>query len=135
MSLFAFGGAPASAQTVGDVIGTCAPIISEEYNGDTSRYGQCIAAVSDFLSAIGAPSGETNAQVVNLVVALTELYQDTDGCLTPQTELPQAISTAGNASTDAEQRAQILQVSATVASCQVDQTASIFDPSRPPSDF
>jgi hypothetical protein len=63
--------------------------------------------------------------LADLVVELVKLYQETPNCLTPQTELPQAIDVAAAASSDTDQQAQILEVRATVADCSVQRTAAI----------
>lgn len=107
------------------VLEVCAPVISEEYDGDRTRWGQCVAAVDGFLKAVGAPSDETNAIIADLVVALTELYEDEEQCLIEETELPQAIELAAQLSTDDVQQAQIIEISATIRDCETFTTAAI----------
>jgi hypothetical protein len=118
---------PASAQSgsIDAVMQVCAPVIDQEYQGDVSRYGQCVQAVKSFVAVVGAPSDGTNQQVADLAVALTTLYQDLDKCLTPETELPEALDVAAAASNDEQQRAQIIEVRATIYSCEVGTTAAI----------
>lgn len=110
------------------VMSTCTPVIGEEYDGNRDRWGQCIAAVDGFLKAIGAPSDDTNAIIADLVVALTELYQDEEQCLIEDTELPQAIELAAQKSTDDVQQAQILEISATIKDCERFTTAAVRVP-------
>lgn len=107
------------------VMAICAPVVGEEYDGDRDRWGQCIAAVDGFLKGIGAPSEATNETVAELVAALVELYQDEEQCLIEETELPIAIETAAQLSTDGVQQAQILEISATIKDCQRITTAAI----------
>jgi hypothetical protein len=108
------------------VISVCAPVISEQYDGDKDRWGTCVAAVQSFLDAIGTPSATTDATVADLVVALTELYEDDLlNCRLVETELPQAILLAAERVTDEEQEAQIIEISATIADCAQFATAAI----------
>lgn len=107
------------------VMSICAPVVGEEYDGDKDRWGQCIAAVDGFLKVIGAPSEAANETIAELVAALVELYQDEQQCLIEDTELPIAIETAAQLSTDGVQQAQILEISATIKDCQVITTAAI----------
>ena len=107
------------------VMAVCAPVVGEEYDGERDRWGQCIAAVDGFLKGIGAPSEATNETVAELVAALVELYQDEEDCLIEETELPIAIETAAQLSTDGVQQAQILEISATIRDCQAITTAAI----------
>lgn len=107
------------------VMAICTPVVGEEYDGDRDRWGQCIAAVDGFLKGIGAPSEATNETIAELVAALVELYEDEEQCLIEETELPIAIETAAQLSTDGVQQAQILEISATIKDCQVITTAAI----------
>lgn len=107
------------------VMTICTPVVGEEYDGDRDRWGQCIAAVAGFLKGIGAPSEATNETIAELVAALVELYEDEEQCLIEETELPIAIETAAQLSTDGVQQAQILEISATIKDCQVITTAAI----------
>lgn len=107
------------------VMAICTPVIGEEYNGDKDRWGECIAAVDGFLKGIGAPSEATNETVAELVAALVELYQNEKECIIDETELPIAIETAAQLSTDEVQQAQIIEISATIRDCQVLTTAAI----------
>lgn len=110
------------------VMSICAPVVGEEYDGNKNRWGQCIAAVDGFLKAIGAPSEATNDTIAELVAALVELYQDQNACVIEDTELPIAIETAAQLSTDEVQQAQILEISATIKDCQIITTAAIPQP-------
>jgi len=125
------GVAQSAPTDVPGVTTICAPVISEEYNGDKDRWGACIAAVQEFLDAVGTPSAATDATVADLVVALTELYQDTPNCKLVETELPQAIEIAARRVTDEQQMAQILEISATIADCQQFRTAAIVAQASP----
>lgn len=107
------------------VMAICTPVIGEEYDGDKDRWGECIAAVAGFLKVIGAPSETSNETIAELVAALVELYQNEEGCIIDETELPIAIETAAQLSTDAVQQAQIIEISATIRDCQVLTTAAI----------
>jgi hypothetical protein len=107
------------------VMTICTPVVGEEYAGDKDRWGQCIAAVDGFLKGLGAPSEATNQTIADLVAALVELYQDDQSCVVDATELPIAINTAAQLSTDGVQQAQILEISATIQDCQVITTAAI----------
>lgn len=110
------------------VMSVCAPVVGEQYEGDKDRWGQCIAAVDGFLKGIGAPADAANETIAELVAALVELYQDDDTCLIDETELPIAIETAAQLSTDGVQQAQIIEISATIKDCQIITTAAIPDP-------
>ena len=110
------------------VMTICAPVVGEEYSGDKDRWGQCIAAVDGFLTGIGAPSETTNETIAELVAALVELYQDQNSCKIDVTELPIAIETAAQLSTDGVQQAQIIEISATIKDCQLITTAAIPAP-------
>lgn len=110
------------------VLSICAPVVGEQYEGDKDRWGMCIAAVDGFLKGIGAPSEAANETIAELVAALVELYQDEQQCLVEETELPIAIETAAQLSTDGVQQAQILEISATIKDCQVITTAAIPEP-------
>ncbi|MGN6488177.1 MAG: hypothetical protein ACTHLT_10210 [Devosia sp.] len=125
------GVAQSAPTDVPGVIAICAPVISEEYNGDKDRWGLCIAAVQEFLDAAGTPSAATDATVSDLVVALTELYQDNENCKLVETELPQAIEIAARRVTDEQQTARILEISATIADCQQFRTAAIVAQASP----
>lgn len=107
------------------VLTICAPVISEEYNGDKDRWGECIAAVDGFLKGLGAPSEAANSTIADLVVALTELYQNDKRCKIEDTELPQAIELAAQLSTDPVQQAQIIEISDTIKACEQFTTAAI----------
>lgn len=107
------------------VMSICTPVVGEEYDGDKDRWGQCIAAVDGFLKGVGAPSEATNETIAELVAALVELYQDEESCLVDETELPIAIETAAQLSTDGVQQAQIIEISATIKDCQAITTAAI----------
>lgn len=124
-SLFLVGPVSAQSSSIDSVMEVCAPVIDMEYQGDVSRYGQCVDAVKSFVAVVGAPSDGTNQQVADLAVALATLYQDLDKCLTPETELPEALDVAAAASNDKEQQAQIIEVRATIYSCEVGTTAAI----------
>jgi len=124
-------GAPAFAQSaapdIPGVIGVCAPVISEEYDGNKERWGQCVAAVQSFLDAIGTPAASTDATVADLVIALTELYQDDlKNCKEVETELPLAIRLAAERVTDEDQQAQIIEISTTIEDCAAFATAAIL---------
>ena len=125
----AFCVAPSWAQSgpadIPGVLAICAPVIGEEYNGDDDRWGQCVAAVDSFMDAIDAPSDPANPIIADLVVALTELYQNDEDCEREETELPEAIELAAQHSTDAVQQAQIIEVAATIKDCAVFLTAAI----------
>ncbi|MBN9363318.1 MULTISPECIES: hypothetical protein [unclassified Devosia] len=107
------------------VMSVCTPVVGEEYDGNKDRWGQCIAAVGDYLKGIGAPSEATNQTIADLVAALVELYRNDQACVVDETELPIAIETAAQLSTDGVQQAQILEISATIQDCQVITTAAI----------
>ncbi len=117
--------AQSSAADIPAVLSVCAPVISEQYEGDKDRWGECIAAVDGFLKGVGAPSDAANELIADLVVALTELYQDDERCPLEETELPLAIELAAQLSTDAVQQAQIIEISATIRDCVVITTAAI----------
>ena len=125
----AFCVAPSWAQSgpadIPGVLAICAPVIGEEYDGNDERWGQCVAAVDGFMDAIGAPSDAANPIIADLVVALTELYEDQKECELEETELPQAIELAAQHSTDPVQQAQIIEVAATIEDCEVFLTAAI----------
>lgn len=125
------GVAQSAPTDVAGVTAICAPVISEEYNGNKDRWGACINAVQEFLDAVGTPSAATDATVADLVVALTELYQDNRNCKLVETELPQAIEIAAHRVTDEQQMAQILEISATIADCQQFRTAAIVAQASP----
>ncbi len=107
------------------VMTICTPVVGEEYDGDKDRWGQCIAAVDGFLKGIGAPSEATNETIAELVAALVELYRNEKDCVIDETELPIAIETAAQLSTDKVQQAQIIEISATIKDCQIITTAAI----------
>lgn len=113
------------------VMSVCAPVISEEYDGDRDRWGECMASVESFLKGVGAPSDATNALIADLVVALTELYQDDEMCPLEETELPLAIEIAAQLSTDDVQQAQIIEISATIRDCESFATAAIREEASP----
>jgi len=113
------------------VISICAPVIGEEYNGDKDRWGECIAAVDGFLINVGAPSEASDSLVADLVVALTELYEDDEHCRLEHTELPQAIELAAQRTKDLTQQAQIIEISATIQDCAMFTTAAIPEPASP----
>ena len=124
-------GAPASLAQSGPtdipgVMAICTPVINEEYDRDLDRWGECIAAVGAFLDHIGAPSDDANPIIADLVVALTELYEQRRCPV--ETELPQAIELAAQKSSDDQQQIQILEISATIADCAVFATAAIPEP-------
>lgn len=115
-------GAPSS---IPGVMSICAPVIAEEYNGDRDRWLDCVNAVDGFLRGIGAPSDDANSVIADLVVALTELYENQIACPLEETELPQAIELAAQLSTDDVQQAQIIEISATIKDCARLTTAAI----------
>ena len=117
--------APAVPTDIPGVMTICTPVVGEEYDGDKDRWGQCIAAVDGFLKGIGAPSEATNETIAELVAALVELYQNEKTCIIDETELPIAIETAAQLSTDKVQQAQIIEISATIKDCQIITTAAI----------
>ena len=119
------GSVQAATPDIPAVISVCAPVISEQYDGETERWGACVNAVKTFLDAVGAASSATDPTVADLVVALTELYQDDESCKLHETELPEAIEVAANRVTNKEQTAQILEISATIKDCQQFATAAI----------
>jgi hypothetical protein len=125
MSTLLVGPTFSQSASVAGVMEICEPVIAQEYQGDVTRYGQCVDSVKAFVTTIGAPSDPTNQQVADLVVALANLYQTLDECVTPDTELPEALDVAAAASSDEEQKAQILEVRATIYSCEVGTTADI----------
>lgn len=120
-----------AATDIPGVLSVCAPVISEEYEGDKRRWGTCIASVQEFLDAIGTPDAATDATVTDLVVALTELYEDRENCKLVETELPEAIELAAHRVTDEEQELQILEISTTIAACEAFATAAIVAEASP----
>lgn len=131
-----FGSSAAMAQgapaDIPGVITVCAPVISEQYSGDKDRWGTCVASVQAFLDAIGTPSAPTDVTVADLVVALTELYQDDlANCRLVETELPQAVALAAQRVTNEEQQAQIVEISATIADCVRFTTAAVVVAASP----
>lgn len=129
VGLMAIGAGSAVAQgtpqSIPAVLNICAPVVNEQYEGDQSRYGTCIAAVTAFTSFIQAPSAQTAEVIADLVVALADLYRFDEACRIARTELPMAIETAAAAAFDEEQRLQIIQVRQTIAACDVFQTFAI----------
>lgn len=125
------GAVLAQPMDVAGVISICAPVISEQYDGDKDRWGTCMTAVTEFLDAIGAASVPTDPTVTDLVVALTELYRDDDSCRLNETELPEAIAIAAGRVTDDDQAAQILEISVTISECQQFATAAIVAQASP----
>ncbi len=124
--------AQAAAPDIPAVMRVCAPVISEEYDGNKDRWGQCVAAVKSFLDAIGTPQASTDATVGDLVVALTELYQDDLRlCKQVETELPLAIRLAAERVTDKDQQAQIIEISVTIQDCASFATAAITAETSP----
>lgn len=109
------------------VLGVCAPVIGEEYDGDRDRWGECIAAVDGFLGYIGAASEEADPIIADLVAALVELYEQ-QYCPEEETELPIAIELAAQMSTDAVQQAQIIEISDTLKDCGEFATAALALP-------
>lgn len=139
LTLAYVAGAPSLAHAaptdIPTVIDVCAPVISEEYDGNVDRWGQCVAAVKSFLDFIGTPQASTDATVGDLVVALTELYRDdVNLCKQVETELPEAILLAAERVTDEDQKATIIEISATIADCARLATAAIGGPVVDPID-
>lgn len=113
------------------VVTVCAPVVSEQYSGDKDRWGYCVAAVEAFLDT-AAPSASTDDTVADLVVGLAGLYRDeVTNCTFVETELPMAIQLAAQRVTDEERRAQIVEISATIADCQQFATAAIVQAASP----
>lgn len=126
---FSLGVGPVVAQSsVSEVMSVCSPVIETEYAGDRTPWGRCVAAVETHLN--GQPDS-----VVDLVVALTELYRFDTSCRISETELPIAIARAGDFAADGEQRAQILLIRNTIAECDEVRTAAIVEGDRPASAF
>ena len=126
------GVAHAAPGDVPGVMAVCDPVITEEYAGNTDRWGQCIEAVKLYLDAVGAPSAATDETISELVVALTELYeQGRENCRLYETELPQAIEHAAHRVTDNQQEIQILEISATIRECPDMVTAAVSPPASP----
>jgi len=119
------GYAQGSGAGVSGVVATCAPIIDQELKGDHTRWGQCVAAVADYVKAVGAPSASSDPQLADLVIELSKLFQKNPVCRFDKTELPLAIKTAAQASLDRKQRARIVEVALTISDCVNLQTAEI----------
>lgn len=127
LTFLATAGHSAVAQDAsGEPLATCSIVIDLQYEGDTSRDGDCIAATSNWLASIGAPSAETDAQVVEAVLALTELFR-AEQCEVNDTELSEAIETAAAAIVDDETRAEIQLIAEQIAACDFVATAAIDD--------
>ncbi len=131
-ALAAVSASPTTAQSVPTsipaVISICAPVISEEYDGNHQRWGTCIAAVDEFTAFIGAPSLSADPILADLVVALAELFQELDECDPEQTELPAAIALAAQRTLDEELQVRIQEISFTIRDCTVFATAAISAP-------
>ncbi|WP_055048590.1 hypothetical protein [Devosia sp. A16] len=117
---------PAFAQnTVDGVMTTCTDVINLQYEDDHSRDTQCITAVADFLTAIGAASNEADPQIADLVLKLLELYRDDQQCKIAETELPQAIETAAGKVLDGTVKVEYVQIVQQIQSCDFSTTAAI----------
>lgn len=121
---------PAQAQSTSfaDTMSVCTSVISEQYNSSSNpppRWGECVAAVQTYLTAIGAISAKADPAIGDLIAALTELYQEDPTCKIRETELPLAISTAA-ASVFAETvKAEYLLIGKQISGCNLDGTAAI----------
>jgi hypothetical protein len=126
---FATAGGPASAQaTIEQTMDTCAAVIELQYNNNRSRDGQCIAAVGEYLDAIGAPSVAADPLIADLVVKLYELYQDDPECKIADTELPIAIATAAGRVEDEQAKLQYLAVAEQIETCDFEAPGAVgFD--------
>lgn len=114
--------------TIQDVIDVCSPVISEEYAGDTDRWGHCVLATQDFINFVpGTPLGANPDKVsADLVYELAKLYQDDpEICGKYDTELPQAIELAAKFTIDEEQKQLMMSISETIAACQSFETGAI----------
>ena len=113
-------------ETIPAVIQACSPVIELEYNGDKSRWNDCVTATDAFLTFIqGPPVAPEPAKLAgDLVFELAKLYQSGQPCKSYDTELPNAIEDASKAA-DAGQRQLILQIAATIRSCQTIETGAI----------
>jgi hypothetical protein len=102
-------------------------VINREYNGDDTRRNECVNGVTAFLTGLGAPSAAVDPTISELVIALTELYQEDDGCTIANTELPEAIAAAAALMTDEATRADLIGISGQIDTCDFDATAAIND--------
>ena len=129
MALLGSASALASTpDTIQSVIEVCSPVISEEYSGDTDRWGHCVEATQDFVNFMGGSGGASDPDKVSadLAYELALLYQDDpEACVKYETELPKAIEVAAKFSVDEDQKKLIILMGETIAKCEGGNTGSI----------
>ena len=110
---------------VAGVLDTCAPVVTAEYGGNRDRWGECGAAVAGYIGALDPDAPDTPQVIADLVVRLAELFDPGGDCVANPTELPDAIILAASLVRDAEQRAGIEEIAATIEDCVVQRTAAL----------
>lgn len=114
-----------AATSTAGVLSICAPVISEQYAGDISRWGQCSAAVAGYLAGLDTPSPAADQQIADLAAELAGLYQPGANCSANPTELPEALNLAAGRVSGAEQADAIREIADSIHDCVESQTRAV----------
>src|SRR3569623_884233 len=80
--------AGATSADISPIMTICKDVIEREYKGDESRRNECVNGVTSFLKGLGAPAASVDPTISDLVVALTELYEEDPDSKIADTDLP-----------------------------------------------
>jgi hypothetical protein len=112
------------------VVERCQEVADRQNNDDRTLDGECIGAVEIRMVALQAAlsSAELDQTIADLVVQLASIAQLARECNYADTEIAEAIARARDYSSDPDQRALLTEISATIASCVIQQTAALAGP-------
>jgi hypothetical protein len=127
--------APTPAPQVQAVLGECELVASTQKAQGNPNAGRCLGSTQTFLDGLKAEtpslsSDDFDKQIAALVVALAPLAQKEPTCDAVDSEIAQAIKLASGYSHTDQQKAQLLQISQTVATCQFGATNAIDIPAE-----
>jgi len=111
--------------SIAGVLATCSPVIAEQYQGTLSRWGECGAAVAGYVGSLDPNTPEGVEAIAELIVQLAELFKPGEECDERPTELPDAITFAGNTILDEVRRLASLGIAKTIEDCVITRTAVI----------
>jgi hypothetical protein len=116
------------------VVSKCELVASTQKGKENENAGICIGATQDFIGALktaGLSTADFDQQLVDLVVKLAPLAATDKLCDGFDDEVARAILLASENITNGDQKAQLIEISKTVAACQPGDTGALPDFASP----
>ena len=124
----AFSAVDPSARTPSVVVGNCQLVADTRTDNPNANEGKCIGSTQDFVNGLKAAvlsPTDSDQQLIDLVTKLVPLVADDTKCDAFDDEVARAIKLASDNVTAADKKAQLVEISKTVAACQGGQTGAL----------